>query len=492
MVKPTLVIGNNTAFVNKYYGILNEYLVIGNILIVVPKPSKITKVAKLLPKLPIREVNIADLTEEQRFNFMIFPEDKDHKIIISTAKSLLANFSKLSLIICLEEDSYHYKVNNINQLLFHGVYNALIKSNINNIPLFLVSNTPSLRSLLSCQLKEYHLVVITDFNPHDDCHLTFLDLKQHNHEEYPLYGIFTKTILDIIEYHLNHGNRILIYYPKIGYASSLRCKICQWTLKCLKCHRNMVCFLQPKPHLKCHYCAKNHINTLSACPMCSSLLTLGEYGSEMLHAQLSELFPNAKIMPYGFRLSYSDNYEIIVVDTLDHDDLPLVNVFLPLIFDDALSLKNDTLEKYLKIIYNFSLQGTYTVLPTNYLASDEELFKLMASKEYYHQAEYLLTKRYHGNTVPYLILTRIWIKHLNASYCQEIAQKISKWLDDHQIIHQSPRINKLVLKHGYYCQNIRITATTNKEMTDIISKLLNHKLVITYRNYLVIERNIGE
>jgi primosomal protein N' (replication factor Y) len=102
---------------------------------------------------------------------------------------------------------------------------------------------------------------------------------------------FTPELLKLIKQHLEHGDQVLIFLNRRGYAPSLICHECGYLEECRRCDAYYTLH-QQSGHLQCHHCGSQK-PIPPQCPECGSTRLLGRgVGTEQLEQALQRHFPD--------------------------------------------------------------------------------------------------------------------------------------------------------------------------------------------------------
>jgi len=103
------------------------------------------------------------------------------------------------------------------------------------------------------------------------------------------------TLAAAAEHHLDHGNQVLLFLNRRGYAPTLLCDACGWIATCRRCDAHLILHLAQRS-LRCHHCDAR-APMPDACPQCDSadLRPLG-LGTERLEETLVRRFAGAEIV----------------------------------------------------------------------------------------------------------------------------------------------------------------------------------------------------
>ena len=198
-------------------------------------------------------------------------------------------FFKLGLIIVDEEHDQSYK--QADGFKFSGRDIAIKRSQIEDIPIFLGSATPSLQTLKLVKEKKYKKYdLLRRVDGKKPPKLIPLDISESS----ILGGIAAQT-MDIINSVIKRGEQVLIFINRRGFAPLYECDNCGWVAKCSSCESNLV-FHKSKNRLICHRCESVY-RVNDSCPDCSSneINILGT-GTERVEEILKSTFKKVPII----------------------------------------------------------------------------------------------------------------------------------------------------------------------------------------------------
>ena len=229
------------------------------------------------------------MTPSQRFKVWLRSKFGEIKIVIGTRSSVLMPLKDLGAIIVDEEHDQSYKQSE--GFKFSGRDLAIKRAQLEDIPVYLGSATPSLQTLKLVKEKKYKKFdLLRRVDGKKPPKLIPLDISDST----LLGGIAIQT-MDIIEAAINRGEQVLIFINRRGFAPLYECDNCGWVASCSSCESNLV-FHKSKNRLICHKCesvyAVNH-----NCPDCQSteLNTFGT-GTERVEEVLKNTFKKVPII----------------------------------------------------------------------------------------------------------------------------------------------------------------------------------------------------
>lgn len=211
------------------------------------------------------------------------------KIIIGTRSAVFVPFADLGLIVVDEEHDPSFKQQDT--VRYSARDTAIVRAQMNHIPIILGSATPSLETLHNVSKQKYTLLRLTQraadaVSPM----IQLVDMRQQKAK----HGL-SPILLEEIKNYLEKKEQILIFVNRRGFAPVLLCHACAWIAKCDHCAARLTLHSK-KNILQCHHCdAKKTVPT--ACPQCGqeSLVPVG-VGTERLEIHLKQHFPEANIL----------------------------------------------------------------------------------------------------------------------------------------------------------------------------------------------------
>ena len=205
------------------------------------------------------------------------------RIVIGTRLAVFAPLPELGIIIVDEEHDLSFKQQE--GLRYSARDLAIVRAQINNIPLLLGSATPSLESLHNALQQRYHHLRLTQRAANAATPaLQLLDMRKQTQHA----GI-AQASMDAIAATLERGEQALVFINRRGFAPSLICQSCGWSAACKYCDARMTLHNSPRK-LHCHHCGAMAYPP-SQCPSCMNpaLSALGQ-GTERAEETLQAAF----------------------------------------------------------------------------------------------------------------------------------------------------------------------------------------------------------
>lgn len=231
----------------------------------------------------------SNLTELQRLKAWMSARSGRAKIVIGTRSAIFTPFAKLGLIIVDEEHDTSFKQQD--RFRYHARDLAIMRANINQIPIILGSATPSLESLLNVKRQRYTYLTLSQRAGSAKLpQYQLLDMRHAKVEE----GL-SEALLQKIRDHLDLGNQVMLFLNRRGFAPVLYCSQCTWIAGCKRCDTRMVYHHKPS-RLKCHHC-NSECSVPERCGACgeATLNPVG-LGTQRLEQTIEKHFPDVPII----------------------------------------------------------------------------------------------------------------------------------------------------------------------------------------------------
>ena len=290
---PSLIYGVTGSGKTEIYLQLAEKLIQKNksVLVLVPEINLIPQLEKRFKNRFSGDIGVyhSRQTSNQRLKVWLRSKFGEIKIVIGTRSSVLIPLKDLGAIIVDEEHDQSYK--QADGFKFSGRDVAIKRSQIEDIPIFLGSATPSLQTLKLVKEKKYKKYdLLRRVDGKKPPKLIPLDISESS----MLGGIAAQT-MDIINSVIKRGEQVLIFINRRGFAPLYECDNCGWVAKCSSCESNLV-FHKSKNRLICHRCESVY-RVNDSCPDCSSneINILGT-GTERVEEILKSTFKKVPII----------------------------------------------------------------------------------------------------------------------------------------------------------------------------------------------------
>jgi primosomal protein N' (replication factor Y) (superfamily II helicase) len=216
--------------------------------------------------------------------------DGSIQCLIGARSGLFLPFKNLGLIIVDEEHDSSYKQEE--GFRYHARDMAVMRANIEKIPIILASATPSLETYVNAETGRYHKLQLRHrFGSVVMPQTHLIDLKQHQ----PPKGMWiAPPLVKAIGEAASNGEQSLLFLNRRGYAPLMLCRGCGYRIECPFCSAWVVYHRQFE-FLKCHQCGQ-HSEIPKQCNSCGATdkFTPCGPGVERLHEEAETLFPHLK------------------------------------------------------------------------------------------------------------------------------------------------------------------------------------------------------
>lgn len=275
-----------------YLRAINEVLANGQqVLVLVPEISLTPQtVARFKTRFNVPIVTLhSSVSEKAKFVAWSAAKSNEAKIVIGTRSAIFTPFHHLGLIIVDEEHDTSFKQQD--RFRYHARDLAIMRANLNHIPIVLGSATPSLETLLNVKRKRYDYLSLPERAGVAELpQFQLIDIKQSKLED----GL-SAPLLQAMQDHLSQGNQVMLFLNRRGFAPVLYCTNCAWMVGCKRCDARMVYHRSPVK-LQCHHC-----DTFSVIPKCcekcggTNMQPVG-VGTQRLEQTLANHFPDVPII----------------------------------------------------------------------------------------------------------------------------------------------------------------------------------------------------
>lgn len=239
-------------------------------------------------KLPIALIH-SNLTDRQRLDAYLLASSGKAPIIIGTRSAIFTPTATLAIIIIDEEHDPSFKQQEGFRYSARDL--AVMRAQMEAIPIVLGSATPSLESLHNVEHNKYQLLRLGQrASGNQTCQFKLIDCRNQTLEQ----GI-SKPLLNDIQKHLLANNQVLLFINRRGYAPILMCHQCAWIAPCPHCDSYLTFHWQVN-YLLCHHCLYKR-RLPEKCSACNStqFIYVGT-GTQRVEAALKSSFPTTPIL----------------------------------------------------------------------------------------------------------------------------------------------------------------------------------------------------
>ncbi|MGC7892308.1 primosomal protein N' [Vibrio anguillarum] len=421
-------------------------------LVLVPEigltPQTINRFRKRF-NVPVAVVH-SGLNETERLNAWLAARDNIAGIIIGTRSALLTPFADLGIIIVDEEHDASYKQQD--SLRYHARDVAVMRANLEQIPIVLGSATPALETLHNALSGKYHHLSLTQrAGVAVPTKNKVLDVK----------GLFLESGLSApliaeMRKHLSAGNQVMLFLNRRGFSPALMCHECGWIAECKRCDAYYT-FHQYSSDMRCHHCGSQR-PVVHQCQGCGStqLVTVG-VGTEQLEAQLAQLFPEYKTvridrdstrrkgsLESALSSIRQGEYQILIGTQMLAKGHHFPDVTLVALLDVDGSLYSSDFRAAERLAQLFTQvagragrasKPGEVILQTHH--PEHSLLQALLQKDYRHFAETALEERKIAMLPPYTYLTLFKAESNQTSMVEEFLRQIRHTLEAHPLFDDS-------------------------------------------------------
>lgn len=217
------------------------------------------------------------------------------RVVVGARSALFLPFAELGLIVIDEEHDAAFKQED--GVIYHARDMAVVRARLGQIPIVLVSATPSLETVTNVKAGRYRRLHLPD--RHGGARLpevTLVDLRQDKPPriEDLGQGWLSPSLRQAIVETLAAREQVLLFLNRRGYAPLTLCRACGHRLKCPHCTAWLVEH-RLAGRLQCHYCGFE-TRLPERCPACEAEGALAACGPgvERLAEEVAALFPQAR------------------------------------------------------------------------------------------------------------------------------------------------------------------------------------------------------
>ena len=228
------------------------------------------------------------MTDQQRLQAWLKARSGQAKIIIGTRSAVFTPLASPGVLIIDEEHDRSFRQQQGFRYSARDV--ALVRANLQNIPILLGSATPSIETLNNVKKgKITQLALPAKAQNTAELKFRLIDLKKQAMRQ----GLSVELI-DTIRKHLAQQGQVLLFLNRRGYAPVLLCHQCGWSQHCTRCDVHFT-YHHRNHFLQCHHCG-SHRKAPRQCPQCDckEMVPVG-LGTERLEETIQQLFPDHNV-----------------------------------------------------------------------------------------------------------------------------------------------------------------------------------------------------
>jgi len=214
------------------------------------------------------------------------------KVVVGARSALFLPYTDLGLIIVDEEHDGAFKQED--GVIYHARDMAVLRASLGEIPIVLVSATPSLESRVNVETGRYDKLHLP--NRIGGAELPRMEAVDMRAEALTESRWISETLITAMNETFARGEQVLLFLNRRGYAPLTLCRACGHRIQCPNCTAWMVEH-RFQGRLQCHHCGHNQRQP-DACPDCGAedaMVACGP-GVERLGEEVEALFPDVSRM----------------------------------------------------------------------------------------------------------------------------------------------------------------------------------------------------
>jgi primosomal protein N' (replication factor Y) (superfamily II helicase) len=212
------------------------------------------------------------------------------RVVVGARSALFLPFPELGLIVVDEEHDPSYKQED--GVIYQARDMAVLRASLADIPIVLVSATPSLETIVNVARGRYQRVALP--RRHAEAELPVVRLVDLRRERIERGHFLSPPLVGELAATFEAGEQALLFLNRRGYAPLTLCRACGHRFHCPSCTAWLVEH-RFTGRLLCHHCG--HAEAVPACcPEClaaGALVPCGP-GVERLLEEVTERFPAAR------------------------------------------------------------------------------------------------------------------------------------------------------------------------------------------------------
>ncbi len=231
------------------------------------------------------------LTDGERFREWRRIDNGESRIAVGARSALFAPFKNLGLIIVDEEHESSYKQSEAPR--YHARDVAVMRGKLEQAAVILGSATPAFESYYNAVTGRY---VLQEMRQRIDStklpKFTVVDRRLGYEPGQSTF--FSKMLVNGIKERLAHGEQVILFLNRRGFARQMMCEDCGYIAGCPDCSVSYT-YHRRTQELSCYMCGRVE-DAPEVCPQCGSReIRYSGVGTEKVEAAAKAIFPDAYI-----------------------------------------------------------------------------------------------------------------------------------------------------------------------------------------------------
>jgi primosomal protein N' (replication factor Y) len=262
----------------------------------------------------------SELTAAKRRDTWRAVAEGNVRVVVGARSALFLPFRELGLVVVDEEHDGSFKQED--GVVYHARDMAVVRAQLEKIPVVLVSATPSLESVTNVKRGRYAEVTLPA--RHGGAELaavTMIDMRKDG----PARGRWLSPKLsEALSQTFEAGDQAMLFLNRRGYAPLTLCRTCGHRLQCPRCTAWLVEH-RLVGRLQCHHCGFQ-TKPPETCPGCEdkeSMVPCGP-GVERLAEEIQLLFPEARTVIAASDMVHGPKQAAELVRLIEDKEIDLV------------------------------------------------------------------------------------------------------------------------------------------------------------------------
>jgi primosomal protein N' (replication factor Y) len=233
----------------------------------------------------------SDISQPQRRDTWRAVAAARARVVVGARSALFLPLPELGLIVVDEEHDPSFKQED--GVCYQARDMAVLRASLAQIPIVLVSATPSLETVVNVSRDRYERVHLPE--RHAAASLPAVTLIDMRREQLPAGRFLSSPLVAALAETLADGEQALLFLNRRGYAPLTLCRACGHRFQCPNCTAWLVEH-RFTARLQCHHCGYSTALP-KFCPECLAAGTLVPCGpgAERLSEEVAERFPDARV-----------------------------------------------------------------------------------------------------------------------------------------------------------------------------------------------------
>ena len=233
----------------------------------------------------------SDIGQTQRRDTWRAVADGRARVVVGARSALFLPLPELGLIVVDEEHDPSFKQED--GVCYQARDMAVLRASLAQVPIVLVSATPSLETVVNISRGRYDRVHLPE--RHAAASLPEVSLVDMRQQHLPAGRFLSPPLVTAVSETLADGEQALLFLNRRGYAPLTLCRACGHRFQCPSCTAWLVEH-RFTARLQCHHCGYS-APIPAFCPECLAAGTLVPCGPgvERLKEEVAERFPEARV-----------------------------------------------------------------------------------------------------------------------------------------------------------------------------------------------------